>query len=320
MSDPVFLAAWAAGLGAGLVLVAGLGLMVTGRGLAARRRRLSRAMATTGRTDPAAPRLAKAQRPAQKLLAGLSGWLERFNVISGGEAQRSADLLAAAGFAGRDALVIYVFVKTIAPLAVALAGVVWVFALAGAGGNRSLQLGVVAGLALLTSRATDAVINHYRNRRMAAARRGFPDMLELFVIASEAGLGLQPALDRVAREMRGLYPELAEELARMTSEMRLTNDRKRVLDGLALRLPLPEIGHFTQTLLQAERHGTPFSAAMRILMRDQRADRIFRVEEKAARLPVLMTLPLIFLIMPSVFVVLIGPAALSVLDNIVRGM
>ena len=86
-----------------------------------------------------------------------------------------------------------------------------------------------------------------------------------------------------------------------------------------IRVPLPEIGVFTQTLDQSDTYGTPFSRAMRTLIEEQRANRLMAVEEKAARLPVIMTLPLIFCIMPAVFVVLVGPAALSVFDNILKG-
>ena len=105
----------------------------------------------------------------------------------------------------------------------------------------------------------------------------------------------------------------------MVSEMAMTNDRRAAYERLTARVPLPEIGVFTQTLDQSDTYGTPFSRAMRTLINEQRANRLMAIEEKAARLPVLMTIPLIFCIMPSVFVVLVGPAALSVFDNILSG-
>lgn len=155
--------------------------------------------------------------------------------------------------------------------------------------------------------------------RLTRIRKGFPDMLELLVISSEAGLGPQPALHRVAREMASICPELSQDIHEMVSEMAMTNDRRAAYERLTARVPLPEIGVFTQTLDQSDTYGTPFSRAMRTLINEQRANRLMAIEEKAARLPVLMTIPLIFCIMPSVFVVLVGPAALSVFDNILSG-
>lgn len=239
--------------------------------------------------------------------------------MSGGEARRSGAFLASAGFDGRDAVVIYAFVKTIVPGLCCIAGLIWIALFPSAGTSLVFQVALVAGFGLFLSKATDVLIGLRRNRRLAAIRDGLPDMLELFVIASEAGLGAQPSLERVARELKALHRELATELSRVLNELKVNNDRKKVFDDLAIRVPLVEIGQFTQTILQAERHGTPFSTAIRTLVREQRADRLFRVEEKAARLPVLMTIPLVFLIMPAVFVVLVGPAVIRVLDNIIGG-
>lgn len=270
----------------------------------------------------------RSPRVVPVMATGLTGALrgvaatigERLTIMSGGEARRSGEFLASAGFDGRDVVVIYAFVKTIVPSLCVIAGLIWIALFPSAGTSLILQLGLVAGFGLLLSKGTDILIGMRRNRRLSAIRNGLPDMLELFVIASEAGLGAQPSLERVARELKALHRDLAGELGRVLNELKVNNDRKKVFDDLAIRVPIVEIGQFTQTILQAERHGTPFSTAIRTLVREQRADRLFRVEEKAARLPVLMTIPLVFLIMPAVFVVLVGPAIISVLDNIIRGM
>jgi tight adherence protein C len=311
MSDPVLTFAILIPIGFGLMAVAGYGYLNLRMAHARHQSRLMRA-SLDGTAKP--PRKKKSYL---RLFAILG---QKLRFVGGGNAEKTADFLASAGFGHRDALLIYAFAKTMLPVTAALLAVVF-FALRGThDANLALRVAIVAGAGLAAARSVDMVVNHYRNRRLAAARLAFPDMLELFVIASEAGLALQPALTRVAGEMQDLHPVLAKELILTTSALRLSHDRKAAFDDMTRRLPLTEIGHFAQTLLQAERHGTPFSTAMRVLMRDQRADRLFRIEEKAARLPVLMTIPLIALIMPAVFVVLIGPAVLSVLDNIIRGM
>ncbi len=244
---------------------------------------------------------------------------ERFAVVLGGEARETAADLASAGFRSRDALLIYAFLKTILPVIALLAGLVWLFLRYSIGIEMMLPGAAVIATALGLSKGVDFVLGHMRSKRLDSIRRGFPDMLELLVISSEAGLGPQPALHRVASELTLTHPALAQEVLQMVSEMRLTNDRRGAYAKLNARIPLPEIGVFTQTLDQSDTYGTPFSRAMRTLISEQRSNRLMWVEEKAARLPVLMTLPLIFCIMPAVFVVLVGPAALSVLDNILSG-
>ena len=244
---------------------------------------------------------------------------ERASVILGGEAQATQDDLVTAGYTGRDALLVYAFLKTVLPIATLVVGSGFVISTVPFGIDMMLPLaGTVAG-ALAISKAVDFAVNAKRKARLDSIRIAFPDMLELLVITSEAGLGPQPALHRVADELQVAHPELARETLQLVSEMRMTNNRRAAYDRLNTRVPLPEIAVFTQTLEQSDTYGTPFSRAMRTLITDQRADRLLRVEEKAARLPVIMTIPLIFCIMPAVFVVLVGPAVLSVIDNIIAG-
>jgi tight adherence protein C len=244
---------------------------------------------------------------------------ERLAVVMGGEARDTAADLSSAGYSGRDALLIYAFLKTVLPMAAVFVGLIWVLATKDIGMDMLVPAGIVLATALGLSMGVDMFVNNKRSNRLARIRSGFPDLLELLVISSEAGLGPQPALQRVAAEMAPTSSELSQEILQMVSEMRMTNDLKGAYDKLCIRVPLPEIGVFTQTLDQSDTYGTPFSKAMRILIDEQRSNRLVAVEEKAARLPVIMTMPLIFCIMPAVFVVLIGPAVLSVFDNIISG-
>lgn len=319
MSDSVTLTLAAAAMGSLLAFAALAGLVLSETGSAQRARRMHRAVGLRPTEPTARATIGVGALFARLFFQVATGFGERFGILTGREAARSADLVASAGFPGRDAVVVYAFTKTVVPLSICLMGVIWLV-IPDPGANRVLQVAVIAASALGVARASDLYLAMRRTRRMAEIRRAFPDMLELFVISSEAGLGLQPSLARVGEETADIYPVLSGELIRSTNELRFSNDRQKVLDGLASRIPLPEIAHFAQAVIQADRHGTSFGAAMRTLMRDQRADRILRVEERAARLPVLMTIPLIFLIMPAVFVVLVGPAVLSVLDNIIRGV
>jgi tight adherence protein C len=244
---------------------------------------------------------------------------ERLAVVLGGESRETAANLSSAGFRSRDALLIYAFLKTILPLTALMGGLIWLLLTKPLDITIIMPAAMVIGAALGLSVGVDFVVNKARTTRLASIRKSFPDMLELIVITSEAGLGPQPALHRVAQEMAVTHRELAQEMLQMVSEMAMTSDARGAYEKLNIRVPLPEIAVFTQTLDQSDRYGTPFARAMRTLIDEQRSNRLVAVEEKAARLPVLMTMPLIFCIMPAVFVVLVGPAGLNVFDNILSG-
>lgn len=243
---------------------------------------------------------------------------ERVSVISGGEARLSATRLRLAGFRDRDALIVYSFLKLVLPFFGAALGYLAVKGLAAPSASSLKVLIYVMAGGLLASKSPDVVLNHFSAKRIAAVRRAFPDMLELLVVTSEAGLSMTPAMLRVSKELNRIGGALSVELSTLAVELGIFSDRQRAWANFEESLPLPEISVFVNTLQQAERYGTPTADALRTLMRDQRAIRLLSVEEKAARIPVLMTLPLIAFIMPSLFVVLIGPAALSIADNIIN--
>ncbi|NUB10818.1 type II secretion system F family protein [Azospirillum sp. Vi22] len=170
---------------------------------------------------------------------------------------------------------------------------------------------VVAG-ALLGWRLPDLALGRMRDRRLEEVRNGLPDALDLLVICGEAGLGLEAAVDRVAREVATAYPALSAELSATAAEMRVLSDRGGALNNLAARLDMEGVRGMATTLIQAMRYGTPLAQALRVLAGEMRAQRLARFEEKAARLPVLLTLPMVVFILPCVFIVVGGPAMLDV--------
>lgn len=243
---------------------------------------------------------------------------ERVSIMSGGEAVVSATLLRLAGYRDRDALIIYSFLKLVLPFFGAALGFWAVKVFAGPDSSTLKILVWVLGGGLLASKLPDAYLKKVTKKRMDAIQRSFPDMLELLVISSEAGLAISPAMLRVSQELAKTGTALASELGTLAVELGVFSDRQKAWRNFEESLPLPEISLFSSTLQQAERYGTPFSDALRQLMRDQRIHRMLAIEEKAGRIPALMTIPLIIFIMPALFIVLIGPAALSILDSIIN--
>ena len=310
---------WMAFSGLSAMLLACGALIADARGKAITQARLLQAAGCGPTSEASVPGKPLLMRARDRVLAIITRTGERLSIILGGEAARTAAELRSAGFKGRDALLIYAFVKTLMPLLCAVLGVGWVLVAARPGDGVMMSIATVAAAALALSKGVDIAVDGIRKARLARIRSGVADLLELLVITSEAGLGPQPALRRVSEEIASAHPDLSQEVLQMVAEMRMTNDRRAAYEGPSARVPLPEIGVFTQTLDQSDQYGTPFSRAMRTLMAELRSDRMIRVEEKAARLPVIMTVPLIFCIMPAVFIVLIGPAVISILDNIIAG-
>jgi len=153
-----------------------------------------------------------------------------------------------------------------------------------------------------------------RRTHQKALQRGLPDALDLLVVCTEAGLGLESAVDRVASEMRQSDPSVASEFFALGQELRITADRGAALTRFAERTQLEAWKRLARTLGQTLKYGTPLGRALRNLASEMRNDRVMRLEEKAAKLPALMTMPMILFILPCLFIVLIGPAAIRILN------
>ena len=153
------------------------------------------------------------------------------------------------------------------------------------------------------------------SKRTKEIRKGLPDALDLLVICAEAGLTVDAAFGRVARELGRAYPELGDEFSLTAIELSFLTDRRSAFENLAYRVNLEAMKGVTTTMIQTERYGTPLASALRVLSAEFRNERIMRAEEKAARLPAIMTVPLILFILPTLFVVILGPAACSISDN-----
>lgn len=157
----------------------------------------------------------------------------------------------------------------------------------------------------------DMALGHRRRLRLAAIQRGLPDALDLLVICADAGLAFDTALERVTREVATVHPEVAEEFAVTSAALRIAPDRRAVLMEMGSRLDLDFLRRLAATLAQSLQIGAPLSRSLRSLAQELRQEQMLRFEEKAARLPVLLTVPMVFFIMPTVLLVIGGPAAVQ---------
>jgi tight adherence protein C len=161
--------------------------------------------------------------------------------------------------------------------------------------------------------APDVFVKRRRASHLRRLQRGLPDALDMMVICSEAGLGLEPAIERVAQEIAPAHLGVAEELKITASELRVVSDRRVALQAMGTRTGLESLRRLGTTLIQTLQYGTPLSQALRTLSAEMRQEQLNAFEARAARLPVLLTVPMILFILPTVFLIVAGPAALQVM-------
>ncbi len=150
--------------------------------------------------------------------------------------------------------------------------------------------------------------------------KALPDSLDLLVICVEAGMGMDNAFNRVAREMKMNYPDLSDEFSMMNLEMRAGNSRKEALKNISRRTDLTEIDSLMGMLIQTDTFGTSVSNALKIFSESLKEKRFQKAEELAAKTPVKMMMPLICFIFPALLVVLLGPAMIKIYENFVTKM
>jgi len=242
--------------------------------------------------------------------------LLRLNLMPQEQLRALRAQLATAGYRDKQAAVVYLFAKLTVPATVALALAIPFYWLFPAVLPELLKLGLLLVAILVASRLPDIVVQKRAAQRKALIRKALPDALDLMVICAEAGLSLDAALDRVAKELAESAPDLADELALTGLEMKYLGDRRQAFDNLAARVDLAPVQALVTTLVQTERFGTPVAQALRVLAAEQRTQRMMAAEEKAARLPATMTIPLIAFILPCLFAVLLGPAILDIIDGL----
>ncbi|MFZ5789199.1 MAG: type II secretion system F family protein [Pseudomonadota bacterium] len=240
--------------------------------------------------------------------------VDRLQLLRSSKGEAIQRRLAQAGWRSTDALVRYLFAKFALPfvfggLAVILFEVRGLYDLPGIA-----NLGITIACVLVGSFLPDIFLKNGIIKRATKIRRGLPDALDLMVICAEAGLSLDALLKRVSEEFGRSCPELADELAITSLELGFLPDRRQALVNLMQRTDSRGIRGLVNSLLQSDKYGTPLAQSLRVLAAEFREERMLKAEEKAARLPALLTVPMIVFILPPLFIVLVGPAALKTID------
>jgi tight adherence protein C len=169
--------------------------------------------------------------------------------------------------------------------------------------------------ALLGSYLVDFALTRFANARKDRILKAFPEALDLMVICTEAGLSLTATIQRVAREISQISPDLGYELALLSIELNMLTDRRKALHNFSERLDSAYFKSIISNISQAEQHGTPIAQTMRVVSEEFRANRLLKAEEKATRLPALLSLPMMIFIFPCIYLIVLGPAIISVIEH-----
>ncbi|MBX9946082.1 MAG: type II secretion system F family protein [Reyranella sp.] len=236
---------------------------------------------------------------------------DRLKLLRGEAADLTTLKLRRAGFLSGDAAVVFVFVKLALPLLlgflmIALTAVTNVLEV-----SEELVLPLCMGAVLAGFVMPDLYVKNLATKRREVLNYILPEGLDLLTICVEAGLSVDAAFRRVSRELRGSMPELAVEFEITARELTYLPDRQQALENLAVRSDSPAVSALVNALRQTEKYGTPLAGSLRILSQEFRQSRASKAEEKGARMPALMTVPLMVFILPTLITVLLAPALMS---------
>jgi tight adherence protein C len=241
--------------------------------------------------------------------------LSSLQVLQDTQVKEAQQKLAQAGIRSKDLAFLIIFSRMVLPILLGGGAALAIYGFNYLGDWSDLKrFGVFAGATILGYKGADIYVNNLIAKRTDLIRKGLPDAIDLLVICAEAGLTVDTAFARVSKELGSAYPELADEFSLTSIELGFLTERRQAFENLAYRVALEHVKGVVTTMIQTEKYGTPLASALRVLSAEFRNDRMMRAEEKAARLPAIMTVPLILFILPTLFIVILGPAACSISD------
>ena len=246
------------------------------------------------------------------LIGAIGTGVARSGLLSQKTVAELTQTLGASGLRGPGALGVFVGAKLL--LLIAMPLLAWVL-LQRFGLSPLVRNVSIAGAALAGLLGPDWWVRRRHKQYLDAIQAGLPDALDLMVICAEAGLGFEPAINRVATEIREAHPAISEEFGKTASELRVVADSRVALVNMGNRTGLDSLKRMSSMLAQTMRYGTPLGDALRVLSAEMRHEMLMRFEARAARLPVLMTIPMILFILPCIFLIVGGPAAIQVMRS-----
>jgi len=263
-----------------------------------------------------APNQRSERKRSAEAMSLMQRLVEKLNLLRSQQAEQIKDRLAQAGWRSKDGVVLFLFFKICMPFVAGGVSILLLTTVYAAQVQPMMQVLIAMIAVVVGAYAPETFVKNSIQKRQQLLQEGLPDALDLLVICAEAGLSLDAALKRVAKETVHACPAIADEFSLTSVELGFLPDRKTALDNLNKRTQLPSIRGVVNTLAQTEKYGTPLAHSLRVLSAEFRKERMMKAEEKAAKLPATLTVPMILFILPPLFIVLLGPAVIKSLDNL----
>ncbi|MEY4270838.1 MAG: hypothetical protein RLZZ58_2054 [Pseudomonadota bacterium] len=318
--DVIWVATLLAAVGVLAVVVAIYGAMTVKDPMAKRVKALSerREQLKAGITASTAKRRAKLVRK-NATADRMRNLLSSMKILQDDQVKVAQQKLAQAGIRSKELAVAVIFGRLVAPIVLGVLAVLMIYVIDFfPDWTPFKKMGGTMAMLILGYKLPDLIVDNMRNKRTNEVRKGIPDALDLLVICAEAGLTVDAAFSRVSKELGRAYPELGEEFALTSIELGFLTERRQAFENLSYRVNLEAVKGVVTTMIQTEKYGTPLASALRVLSAEFRNERMMRAEEKAARLPAIMTVPLILFILPVLFIVILGPASCALKDALVK--
>lgn len=240
--------------------------------------------------------------------------VEKLNLKTLLEDPKVVDNLAMAGYRGPKPVSTFYFFRMMMPFVLGGLAAIYIFFINDFGLKLNLKILIAVGAFVAGYYAPNIYISNQAQKRRESIVAAFPDALDLLLICVEAGMSIEAAIHKVSQEIGSSSIELAEELSLLVAELSYLPERRMAYEGLARRTNHPGIKAVCTAMIQAEKYGTPLATALRVMAKENRELRLSAAEKKAAALPAQLTVPMIVFFLPVLFVVILGPVILKVMD------
>lgn len=224
------------------------------------------------------------------------------------------DKLRMAGFRGQGPVVAFLFFRVALPIVFFLMAAFYLFLIRDHGHSSTIRILISTGAAYAGFFLPNIFLSNLIQKRQKSIKQAFPDALDLLLICVQSGMSAEAAFAKVAQEVGVQSIELAEELSITTAELSYLQERRLAYENLGTRTGLQGVKAVCTSLVQAERYGTPLGQALRVMAQENRDMRMAEAEKKAAALPPKLTVPMILFFLPVLFIVILGPAAIKVME------
>ncbi|KQP45380.1 type II secretion system protein [Brevundimonas sp. Leaf280] len=245
--------------------------------------------------------------------------VDRLNLSKLLEDPKVAGQMAQAGYRGPRPLTTFYFFRFASPFIFMIVAAFYMFVIKVVDWPTMNKVTATMAAAVAGFYAPNLYLKNRIDKRRTSIMQAFPDALDLLLICVEAGMSIEAAIAKVSQEMGPSSIDLAEELSLLSAELSYLPDRRMAYENLGKRTNHPGVKSVATAMTQAETYGTPLATALRVMAKENRELRMSAAEKKAAALPAKLTVPMILFFLPVLFVVILGPAILNVMDMMKGG-